>query len=250
MLRILQVIYVVYAMIMFIIPMVFVFIWALLVAPLGRIRGGNLIYRGCMVWGDIWFFLVGIRHRNYFEAPFEKGSTGIYVANHISYMDITTIVKAFRHPVRPLGKAEAAKIPVFGFIYKRVIVSVDRSSPEHRARSVQVLLSILRKGVSVLVFPEGTFNETGAPLKSFYDGAFRIAIETGAPVRPVLFLDTYDRMHYKSLFCMNPGRNRAVFLPEIPTEGLQSSDLPALKKQVTDLMEERLKHYGASWIKA
>jgi 1-acyl-sn-glycerol-3-phosphate acyltransferase len=42
------------------------------------------------------------------------------------------------------------------------------------------------------MFPEGTFNETNAPLKDFYDGAFRIAIETKTAVKPVLFLDAYE----------------------------------------------------------
>ena len=50
-----------------------------------------------------------------------------------------------------------------------------------------------------MVFPEGTFNMTTQPLKEFYDGAFRVAIETQTPVKPVLFLDAYSRMHYESI---------------------------------------------------
>jgi 1-acyl-sn-glycerol-3-phosphate acyltransferase len=107
------------------------------------------------------------------------------------------------------------KIPLFGFIYKNVIVTVDRSSTTNRAKSVQVLKSLLRKGVSVLVFPEGTFNTTGKPVADFYDGAFRIAIQTGTPIKPVLFLDGYDRMHYDSLFSFNPAATVPCFLEEL-----------------------------------
>jgi 1-acyl-sn-glycerol-3-phosphate acyltransferase len=115
---------------------------------------------------------------------------------------------------------------------------------------VQALKSVLQKGVSLLVFPEGTFNETGKPLKDFYDGAFRIAIETGAPIRPVLMLDTYDRMHYSSVFSFNPGRSRSVFLEEVQTAGLSWDDLDALREKVYGIMEDKLRQYGATWIKA
>ncbi len=90
---------------------------------------------------------------------------------------------------------------------------------------------------------------TGRPLKEFYDGAFRIAIETQTPIRPVIFLDTYDRMHYRSIFSMTPGRSRAVYLPVVPVKGYDLSDLPALKQKVYDRMEKALIQYGASWIR-
>src|SRR4051794_9204486 len=211
----LQFLYVVYAFLTFIILMIPVFLWSLLVSPFGKIRGGNLVYSACKVWADVWFMLVFVRHENIFiEAPV-KGRSYIFVSNHISYLDSAIIPKTFRYPVRPLGKVEMVKIPIFGFIYKNVIVTVDRSSSANRTKSVRVLKSVLRKGISVLVFPEGTFNTTHKPLKEFYDGAFRIAIETNTPIRPVLFLDTYARMNYKSIFTLNPGKCRSLFLPPI-----------------------------------
>jgi 1-acyl-sn-glycerol-3-phosphate acyltransferase len=245
----LQLLYVIYALLLFIVMMIPVFIWSLLVLPLGRIRGGNLIYRACMLWGDVWFLLLFLRHQNIYEQPLKRGQAYIFVSNHISYLDTPTIVKAIRQPVRPLGKVEMTKIPIFGFIYRNVIVTVDRSSTGNRAKSVQVLKSLLRRGISVLVFPEGTFNETGKPLADFYDGAFRIAIETGTPIKPILFLDTYDRLHYSSPFTFNPGRNRCVFLEEIPTDGLTLKDVKALKEKVRQTMWQKLIVYNASWIK-
>ena len=69
------------------------------------------------------------------------------------------------------------------------------------------------------------------------------------PDLPVLFLDTYDRMHYKSLFAFNPGKSRSVFLEEIPTKGLHIKDTKHLKEKVFNLMEAKLIEYRASWIK-
>lgn len=244
----LQWLYCLYAFVWFIVLMIPVFLFAVPVSFMGNIRGGNLIYKACMCWADAWFALIFIRHQNIYEQPLQKDQSYIFVINHISYLDAVLIVKTFRQPVRPLGKVELAKVPLFGFIYRKAIVTVDRSNPENRARSIEILKSILRKGISVVVFPEGTFNLRQQPLKDFYDGAFRVAIESGTPIKPVLFLDTYDRMHYRSVFSLSPGRSRAVLLEEITTAGLSMDDVPALREKVYAVMEQKLLDYGASWV--
>jgi 1-acyl-sn-glycerol-3-phosphate acyltransferase len=132
---------------------------------------------------------------------------------------------------------------LFGFIYRKVIVTVDRKNAMNRAQSIRVLKSIIGKGISVLFFPEGTYNETNLPLKSFYSGAFRVAIETQIPIKPVLFLDTYNRMHHQSIFSLNPGKCRIVFLDEIPVTGLRTSDTEDLKWKVYEIMERKLGEY-------
>lgn len=248
-LRLFRMLYALYAIGLFLLLMLPVFLWVLIAIQFGRIKGGNLVFRGCMVWADVWFFLICIRHRNIYRQKPRPGQSYIFVANHISYLDSAIIPKVFRQPVRPLGKAEMTRVPIFGTIYKYAIVTVDRSNPANRVRSVQLLKSVLRKGISVLVFPEGTFNESGQPLKDFYDGAFRIAIETGTPIQPVLLLDMYNRMHTNSVFSLNPGKSRAVFLPEIGVDGLSLSEAPLLKEKVFKTMEEELKAYYVSWIK-
>lgn len=244
-----QILYVIYALLLFLVLMIPVFIWAVIASFFGRIKGGNLIYQGCMVWGDVWFAALFIKHINIYETEFNANKSYIFVANHISYFDTPSLVKTFRKPVRVLGKVEMTKVPIFGFIYKRATVTVDRSSTQNRAQSVLLLKSILNKGISIVVFPEGTFNDTGKPLKSFYDGAFKIAIETKTSIKPVLFLDGYKRMHYSSIFSLNPGKNRAVFLEEIETNNLTINDIAALKEKVHQLMELKLREYKASWIK-
>ena len=152
-----------------------------------------------------------------------------------------------RH-VRILGKAEMTKVPIFGFIYKRGAVSVVRENAVARAKSVKSLIKFLHKKISVFICPEGTFNMTHQPLKNFFDGAFRIAIETQKPICPILFLDTYDRLSYQSIFSLNPGKSRSVFLKETSTEGLTIKDVGMLKEKIYRQMEEGLIKYKASWI--
>lgn len=241
--------YFLYAAVIFVALMLLVVPVVIVASFFGKIRGGNIIYKACQWWTDIWFFCIGIRHRDIYETPHNKNEQYIFVANHISYLDIPVIVKAVRQPVRILGKAEMGKVPVFGFIYRNAAVTVDRSSAENRAKSVRILKSVIRRGISIFIFPEGTFNESDEPLRSFYDGAFRIAIETQTPIKPLLFLDTYARQHYKSVLSLNPGRSRSIFLASVPVEGLTQKDLPVLKEKVYSLMAEALRKYKADWIK-
>ena len=245
----LQWIYCIYALLLFITIMLVLFPFILIASLFGRITGGNMIYRLCMLWGDLWFFFIFVFHRNHYEQPLDKNKQYIFVGNHISYLDAPLIVKTLRRPIRALGKTEMAKVPVFGYVYKYAVVRVDRSNADNRSKSVRNMKSILKKGISIVVFPEGTFNLTGNPLKDFYDGAFRVAIDAQMPIKPFLFPDVYDRMNYHSLFSLTPGKNRAIFLEEIPVEGLTQKDLPLLKQKVYDLMDRKLREYKASWIK-
>jgi 1-acyl-sn-glycerol-3-phosphate acyltransferase len=230
------------ALMIIVIPIVFVSSF------FGKIRGGNFIFRVCSYWADIWFFLIGIYHKNIYESPHDRSKQYIFVANHISYIDAPVIVKTIRQPVRVLGKIEMSDVPLFGFIYKNAIVTVDRSHATKRANSVRILKSVLKKKISIFMFPEGTFNQTQYPLKDFYDGAFRIAIETQTPVKPVLFIDAYDRLHYNSIFSLSPGISRSVFLEEISVDGLTLRDVQTLKQKTYDIMEDALVRYRASWI--
>jgi 1-acyl-sn-glycerol-3-phosphate acyltransferase len=230
--------------------MLLVFLLVIFSTMMGKIRGGNFIYLVSRYWADIWYFLIGVRTRRIHLVPLDKTKRYIYVANHISYLDIPNIVQSIRHqPIRALGKLETSKIPIFGYIYRSGAVTVDRQDAYQRARSVLILKSILKKGISIFIFPEGTFNETDKPLKSFFDGAFRIAIETQTPIKPICFLDTYQRLNFKSIFSLTPGKNRIIFLEEVQTSGLTMNDLPDLKNCVFEQMEAVLKQNNCCWIK-
>ncbi len=237
--------YCIYAFILFVAIMLFLFPFVIIASFFGGIRGGNAIFRICMVWADLWFPLVFIFPRRSFETPHDRSKPYIFVINHSSLLDAALLPKAFHQPVRPLGKIETARVPVFGFIYRKAIVTVDRGDATNRAQSIRILKSIIGKGISVLFFPEGTYNETKLPLKSFYSGAFRVAIETQTPLKPVLFLDTYERMRHQNVFSLNPGRCRIVFLDEIPVTGLRTSDTEDLKWKVYEVMERKLGEYKA-----
>lgn len=232
-----------YGFILFVVLLLLLIPFFFMASLFGKVRGGNMIYRLCSFWADAWLLMIGIRVPVIHEARNAEQRPCIFVANHISYLDIPMIVKIVREPVRVLGKQEMAKIPVFGFVYRNAVVMVNRKSPEQRMRSVATLKKVLGKEISIFIFPEGTFNETGNPLKDFYDGAFRIALETQTPIQPIIFPDTVKRLHHATVFSLKPGTSRAVYLPMIGAQGHEEEEVAELKQKVYAAMEAALNRY-------
>ena len=207
------------------------------------IKGGNLVYVTCNIWARLWYGCIAVRHKEIYEVPHDRNRQFIFVANHSSYMDIPALVRCMHQPVRVLGKYEMVKFPVFGWIYRAAAILVDRSSPEKRSKSVRALKAALKHGISIFIFPEGTFNESNEPLKDFFDGAFRIAIETKTPIKPLLFVDSMNRMHWRGIFELTPGRSTVVYMDEIPVENYTMKQMHLLKEQVYHTMAEGLIKY-------
>ncbi len=213
----------------------------------GNLKGWSRNYRVYAYAFKALYWVVGIKNRVSFEAPHDASQQYVFVANHISYLDIPEMAINIKQDIRILGKKGPDKLPIFGYFYRKSTVLVDRSSDESRAKSVERLKMFLSNGISILVCPEGTFNMTNKPLIPFYDGAFRLAIEHQISIKPMIFLDTFKTLHYSGVL-MHPGVSRCIYLKEVATQGLTQADLPALKTQVYKLMEEALIRHKAAWI--
>jgi 1-acyl-sn-glycerol-3-phosphate acyltransferase len=245
---ILKSIYSLYAFVLFVFVILALFPCLLVCLPFGKIRGGNIMYDLFRIMGGLWLKLIGINHTVSFESIPEEDKQYIFIANHISYIDAVIIICSISHHFRPIGKYELLKVPIFGWLYKFCVVTVNRSSAEDRARSLVDLRKILDRGISILVFPEGTFNMADEPLKEMFDGAFKLALETGKTIQPIIFLDAYDRMPYESLFLMTPGKSRAVYLSPIDPSEFSGIDVKELKSIAEKKMSDKLIEYKASWI--
>ena len=209
------------------------------------VKGTNFNYKVVNLWGKTWFYLIGIRHKIIYDKPHNKNKQYVFISNHKSYMDAPTIALSINQHFRVLGQYETSTIPLLGYIWKTCVITVKRSESGSRTESVRRLKSEISKGISIFLFPEGKFNDTEDVLCDFFDGAFRIAIETQTPIKPMLLLDTEKRLHHSSLFGLTSGINRTVYLDEISVEGLTIKDTKTLKEKVFSVMEEKLIKYGS-----
>ena len=240
----LKVLFSIYAFVIFSILTILSAICLLLILPFGKEKLGNRIYKICRYWGKLFYFFAAIRHKEIYESYHHFNKPHIFVANHNSYMDIPPIVQLKHQPIRALGKFESSKIPIFGWLYKAAVIMVDRSSPTKRAQSLRNLKNALHEGISIFIFPEGTFSMTNKkPLKPFYNGAFKLAIEMNIPIQPVLMIDAVDRMHFDNVFTLSPGINRVVYLPTVEVTGYTIDQIEILKEAVYNLMDEGLRRY-------
>jgi 1-acyl-sn-glycerol-3-phosphate acyltransferase len=238
--KILQPVYTAYIICIFVATLFIVLPFYLLLSIPRNKRARRWMWRLSKAWARIWLWLAGMPLRCTGKAP--QGRF-VVVANHVSYLDPIVIFDVLPWQFRPLGKKEIAKAPVFGFIYAQMALLVDRSSTHSRAKSMRLMWRVLRHECSIFIYPEGTFNETEEPMAPFFDGAFRLAINTGTPILPMIFPDTKARWHYSHWWKIWPGRNRAVFLDLVPVSGLTMAELPQLREQVRELMGAAMQQY-------
>lgn len=239
--KIIRILYLFYASTIFIALMFLVLPFVLIFTSIFSKTTGKKIaifLLRCWAWGFSIpsFFWVKTINKNLVDTS----KSHIYVGNHGSYLDAIAVCISVPQHFSPLGKIEMAKVPIFGSIYSRVVVMIDRSSKESREKSVGLLKEEIENGQSVLIFPEGTMNKTSAPLSDFYDGAFRIAIETQTPLMPFVMINNSKLLPRIAPLKVRPGIIKTVFLGEISVKGLDLEDLPLLKQKVYAMMEQAL----------
>lgn len=188
-------------------------------------------------WGYLILFMGGVRVRK-IGYHFPK-TPCILVANHRSYLDIPICYTSFPPQVAFLGKAELAKIPLYGWTYERLHVVVDRKDPEARKKSLIAVAHKLREGISVLIYPEGTTKHP-LPLGKFYDGAFALAKELQVPILPFVIIGSDACLSADGRFLMRPGTVTCIFHPLIYPGG---HSVETLRTQVYNWMLQTLHTY-------
>jgi len=223
--------YLLYSAIVFFILMLIVCPFILISTGIFKERTGRKI---SFYFLKFWAWAFSLLTFLWFSTGGEKIDTSrayIYLGNHNSFLDAVAIVICIPQAFSPLGKIEMLKIPVFGWIYKRLVVMIDRSSRASRDHSVTELRKDLADGQSILIFPEGTMNKSDKPLNPFYDGAFRLAIETQTPILPFAILNSKAHLPRTNPLLLNPGMIRTVFGEAIEAKGLVAEDIEELKRK-------------------
>lgn len=159
----------------------------------------------------------------------------MFIANHTSMMDIMLMLVSVKNPFVFVGKKELAKIPLFGFFYKRTCILVDRTSVKSKHSVFLRAQHRLKQGLSICIFPEGGVPEKTVVLDHFKDGAFRLAINHQIPVVPITFYDNKIRFSW-DFFSGGPGKMRVKIHEFIPTKGLTITDTKSLNAKAHQLI--------------
>jgi 1-acyl-sn-glycerol-3-phosphate acyltransferase len=200
-------------------------------------KSGWVTYLFLKIWSWIFSLLTLIRYNIEGREKVDWNHSYIFVANHTSYLDAPGLALGIKNQFRPLAKRELQRIPVFGWIVSAATVIVDRSDAESRKKSLNHLKNMLKTGISILIFPEGTQNRTDQPLQPFYDGAFRTALQTDIPIVPIVIRNAGKLMPPGTLR-IRPGKIDVIF--ESPVYPSEFQDFKTIKSHVHELMLTRV----------
>lgn len=224
-----------WALIFFVPSMLIVYILLALTGLWKEPKRTRLFHRITHIWMRCFFIFIGMRMSIKGKQHFKKGETYVVVCNHNSFMDIPLTTPFIPGANKTIAKKELARIPVFGMIYSRGSVLLDRKSEESRKQSMTDMKKVLSMGLHMCIYPEGTRNLTDKPLQPFHNGAFRLAKDTGRSILPTVIFNTGKVLPPHKLFFLWPVHIKMHFLEPISPESLTMEEL---KQKAFERMEK------------
>lgn len=233
-----------------------IFIAIVLLAPFILItsqkqRWYPLFFKFARLWAWIVLLLSGFWPKvNWLQKP-DKDEVYIICPNHTSMIDIMMTLALFPNCFVFIGKKELAKLPLFGYFYKRTNILVDRGSIRSRQMVFEKGGEKLDEGIGLCVFPEGGVPEEEVFLANFKVGAFRLSVEKEVSIIPVSYPDNKRRLPFD--FSKGaPGVLRAVVHPFLHPRAKGSDEIERLKREcrgliAAGLVEENLGFVGGEF---
>ena len=201
-----------------------------------------IFFKLARFWAYIILFGMGFIPIIKKGVQFKKGESYMIVANHTSMIDIMLMLFITKDPVVFVGKKELSKIPLFGFIYKRTCILVDRNNSQSRRAVFNSAQQKINLGYSICIFPEGGVpSDESIILDDFKDGAFRLAIEHKIPIAPVTFHDNKKLFSY-TFFSGGPGKMRVMLHPLISISNYSIEMKKELNKKTRAIILEELEN--------
>ena len=228
-------IWAVWALVSFILTFLIIFIPSMIPYLMPDPKGQRIFIRVSKIWMIIWLHLVGCPLKVRGKNNFKKSTSYIVVCNHNSMLDIPISCPFIPGANKTIAKTSFAKVPLFGWFYRKGAVLVDRKSEISRRKSFDEMKKVLSIGMHMSIYPEGTRNRTTEPLKKFYDGAFKLAVATNTAIIPTIILNTKKALPVNKIFYFFPHKLQMHFLDPVDVNE-QSSD--ALKEKVFSIMKD------------
>lgn len=219
----------------FVITFLIIFLPSMITYLLPEPQSTILLIRIARVWMRVWLTLVACPLKIKGRENFTSNTAYIVTCNHNSLLDIPLSSPFIPGSNKTIAKKSFAKVPLFGWFYRQGSVLVDRKSDASRRKSFEDMKEVLKKGMHMCIYPEGTRNRTDEPLKKFYDGAFRLATETNTAIVPSLIFNTKKALPVHKPFFFLPQSLEIHFLPPINPGGYTTD---ALKEKVFEIMKE------------
>ena len=192
-------------------------------------------------WAKLMFFFCLLPFRIENRAKLDSSRQYIFCPNHFSYLDIPTMGL---NPINAIfvGKNDMEKIPLFGFMYRKLHITVNRKSLKSRSNTMLASLDAIQQGKSLIIYPEGGMASKNPPhMAPFKNGAFRAAIEKQIPIVPVTIPYNWIILADQKQMILKAGIVKVIFHEPIETAGMKSADINQLKQTVFSIIDTELK---------
>jgi 1-acyl-sn-glycerol-3-phosphate acyltransferase len=200
---------------------------------------GNIPHLVARLWGKIQLRNTGTRVRMQGLENIDPQKSYILVSNHQSTFDILAFLGYLPIQFRWTAKAELFRIPFMGWAMSRIgYIPIERSSPKKAYRSMLRAAEVVRKGMSVIIFPEGTRSPNGN-LQPFKKGVFLIALKSQAPILPIT-IQGASRIMRKGDWRTYPGQVRIQIDPPIEPAGTPAENEEQLSQRVRSILVKNL----------
>ncbi len=215
----------VWGLVSFVVSFLIIFLPSMVAYLIPGKKGQDYFIWVSRCWMRTWLFLVGCPVKVCGKENFKKGETYVIVYNHNALIDVPLSAPFVPGGNKTIAKSSFAKVPIFGWFYKRGSVLVDRKNDQSRRKSLEMMRSVLQMNIHMCIYPEGTRNRTDQPLKPFYDGAFKLAIDAKKDIMPCVIFGTKEAMPINKGFYLIPKRLEMHFLPTIASNDTTPTDL-------------------------
>ena len=191
-------------------------------------------------WAKLLFTFIFIPFYSENRAKLDPKKQYIFCPNHFSYLDIPALGLCSHNTIF-VGKSEMSKVPLFGFMYRKLHITVDRTKLKSRYASLEKSMQAIDEGKSLVIYPEGgIITEKEPVLSKFKDGRFRVAIEKQIPIVPVTIPFNWIILPPDE-FLLRWHPLKVIFHEPIETSALTIKDLDALKDKVYRVIDGELK---------
>jgi len=195
-------------------------------------------------WAALFYTMNFLSLKIHWEFTPDPKKVYIYCPNHFSFMDIPILTRTMPAFFVFVGLHNLKKIPLFGYMYSKIHITIDRSGMRDRYHTYQRSKEALENGKNIVIFPEGgIWAEDFPKVAPFKDGPFRLAVEQNIEIIPVTIPFNYRILPISELGKFKWHHSEIVFHKPISPVVYSVKNLKPFKEKVFQIIQSKLNEY-------